>query len=92
VPYFWSDIFDTSINAVGYLDDADELLVRGSLEARRFSLLALRDGALRGALLVNNARDRRAAAELVMRRTPILDHRDRLVDPSFKLAALVPAE
>jgi len=92
VPYFWSDVFDTSINVVGYLDAADELLIRGSVEARRFSLLALRDGALRGALLVNNARDRRAAAELVMRRTPILDHRDRLADPSFKLAALVPAE
>lgn len=92
VPYFWSDLFDTTINVVGYLDGADELLLRGTLESRRFSLLYLRGGALRGALMVNNARDRRAAAELVKRRTPIADRRDRLADPAFKLATLVPAE
>lgn len=91
VPYFWSDFFDTTINVVGYLDGADELILRGTLESRRFSLLYLRGGVLRGALMMNNARDRRAAAELVKRGTPVIDRRDRLADPSVKLATLVPA-
>ncbi len=69
----------------------NEAALRGSLEGRRFTLLYLRNGALRGALMANNARDRRAAAELIARRTPIADRRDRLADPAFKLAALVPS-
>ena len=68
------------------------VLLRGTLQSRRFTLLYLRGGALRGALMVNAARDRRAAAELVKRRTPIAHQRDRLTDPTFKLATLVPAE
>jgi 3-phenylpropionate/trans-cinnamate dioxygenase ferredoxin reductase component len=92
VPYFWTDLFETTINVVGYLDGADETIVRGSLDARRFTLLYLRGGVLRGALMMNAARDRRAAAELISRRVPISEHRDRLADPTFKLAGLVPAE
>ena len=89
VPYFWSDLFDLTINVVGLLDGADETLVRGSLDERRFTILALRDGALRGALMVNRARDRRPLAELIRHRIPLADHRDRLADPSFDPKALV---
>ena len=91
VPYFWSDLFDLTINVVGFLDGADKTLLRGALEDRRFTILALRDGALRGALMVNRARDRRPLTELIRRRVPVADQRDRLADPRFDLKALVPA-
>jgi 3-phenylpropionate/trans-cinnamate dioxygenase ferredoxin reductase component len=89
VPYFWSDLFDLTINVVGFLDGADETLLRGTLESRRFTVLALRDGALRGALLVNRARDRRPLTELIRRQTPIAEHRDELADPSFDPSTLI---
>jgi 3-phenylpropionate/trans-cinnamate dioxygenase ferredoxin reductase subunit len=90
VPYFWSDLFNLTINVVGFLDGADETLLRGSPEDRRFTLLALRDGALRGALMVNRARDRRPLTELIRHRVPLAEHRDELADPTFELKTLVP--
>lgn len=89
VPYFWSDLFDLTINVVGFLDGADETLLRGTLESRRFTLLALRDGALRGALMANRVRDRRPLTELIRRQTPVAELGDTLADPSFDLATLV---
>ncbi len=90
VPYFWSDLFNLTINVVGFLDGADETLLRGSPEERRFTLLALRDGALRGALMVNRARDRRPLTELIRHRVTLAEHRDKLVDPTFELKTLAP--
>jgi 3-phenylpropionate/trans-cinnamate dioxygenase ferredoxin reductase component len=89
VPYFWSDLFDLTINVVGLLDGADETLLRGDPADRRFTVLALRGGALRGALMVNRARDRRPLTELVARQTPIAPHRDALADPAFNPTRLL---
>ena len=91
VPYFWSDLFDTTINVVGCLDGADETLLRGTLESRRFSVLFLRAEMIRGALMVNRARDRRSLTELIAQQTPIGDYRDRLADPDFDATALARA-
>ncbi len=83
VPYFWSDLFDTTINVVGFLDGAEETLLRGDPASRRFSLLALRGGALRGALLVNRARDRRPLTDLIARQAPLDAWREKLADQDF---------
>jgi 3-phenylpropionate/trans-cinnamate dioxygenase ferredoxin reductase component len=88
VPYFWSDLFDLTINVVGALDGAERMLLRGTLESRRFTLLALRGGALRGALMVNRARDRRPLTELIRRQTPVAEWGDKLADPSFDPATI----
>jgi 3-phenylpropionate/trans-cinnamate dioxygenase ferredoxin reductase component len=89
VPYFWSDLFDLTINVVGFLDGARETILRGTLDSRRFTLLALHDGALRGALMVNRARERRPLTELIARQTPIADRRDALADPGFDLRSVL---
>lgn len=92
VPYFWSDLFDLTINVVGFLDGAEETILRGTLEERRFTVLALRGGALRGALMVNRARDRRPLTELIRRQTPLGDWLDKLADPGFDPATIVGPE
>ncbi len=89
VPYFWSDLFNMTINVVGFLDNVEEFVFRGELEGRKFTILCLRGGALRGALLVNRARDRRPLTELIKHQTPIVDRRVDLADPSFDPASLI---
>ncbi|MCC7367127.1 MAG: FAD-dependent oxidoreductase [Chloroflexi bacterium] len=91
VPYFWTDLFEHSINVVGNLDGAEILMQRGSLERRQCTYLVLRGGYVRGAIMLNRATDRRALTELIGKRVPIEDHLEQLADPSFKLAQLVPA-
>jgi NTE family protein len=90
VPYFWSDVFGHTINVVGSLDNAEITMLRGTIESRQCTYLALRGGYVRGALMLNRAGDRRALTELIGKRVPIADHLDKLADPSFRLAGLLP--
>ena len=91
VPYFWSDLFDHTVNVVGSLDGAEITLLRGTLESRQCTYLVLRGGYVRGALMLNRAGDRRALTELIGKRVPIQDHLEKLADPSFRLANLLPS-
>lgn len=91
VPYFWSDLFDHTVNVVGNLDGGDRTLWRGTPESRRCTYLVLRGGVIRGAVLLNRAADRRALTELIGKQVPVANQLDRLADPSFRLAQLVPA-
>lgn len=88
VPYFWSELFDLTIGAIGSLDAAEETLLRGTLAGRRFTLLHLRGGALRGALIVNRPRDRRPLTELIRHQTPLTARTAELTDPDVDLATL----
>jgi 3-phenylpropionate/trans-cinnamate dioxygenase ferredoxin reductase subunit len=90
VPYFWSDLFEHAVNVVGSLDGAEIMLLRGSVESRKCTYLVLRGGYLRGALMLNRGAERRVLTELIGKRVPVQDHLERLADPSFKLAELVP--
>jgi NTE family protein len=90
VPYFWTDVFEHTVNVVGSLDGAEITLLRGSVERRQCTYLALRGGYVRGALMLNRAGDRRALTELIGKRVPIEDHLEQLADPSFRLADLLP--
>jgi 3-phenylpropionate/trans-cinnamate dioxygenase ferredoxin reductase component len=54
---FWSDQFEASLEYVGHASASDELIVRGSLEARAFIGFYLRDGILRGAVGLNRGGD-----------------------------------
>ena len=74
---------------IGCLDGAEQTILRGSVESRQFSYLVLRNGAIRGALMLNQVRDRRPLSELIGRRTPVEDRLEQLADPSFSLADLL---
>jgi NADPH-dependent 2,4-dienoyl-CoA reductase/sulfur reductase-like enzyme len=91
VPYFWSDLFEHTVNVVGSLDGAEIALLRGTIESRKCTYLVLRGGCVRGALMLNRAGDRRALTELIGKRIPIENHLEQLADPSFRLADLLPA-
>lgn len=65
VPWGWSSQFGISLQFAGWLSPRDELVIRGSIESRNFTALALTDGALVGAVAVGRPRDIRAARSLI---------------------------
>ncbi|MCW3007861.1 MAG: FAD-dependent pyridine nucleotide-disulfide oxidoreductase [Solirubrobacterales bacterium] len=69
--WFWSDQYDTNIQFIGHHHDWDELVVRGSLQERRFVAFYVKDGVPQSAVAVNMARDLRRATELLRARQPV---------------------
>lgn len=63
-PWFWSDQYDLNIQVVGDLRDAD-LIQRGRPDDRRFSVMAMREGNLVGAICINAAKDMAMLRRLV---------------------------
>lgn len=63
-PWFWSDQYDLNIQVVGDLRDAD-LIQRGRPDDRRFSVMAMRDGNLVGAICLNAAKNMAMLRRLV---------------------------
>jgi 3-phenylpropionate/trans-cinnamate dioxygenase ferredoxin reductase subunit len=54
VACFFSDIFDLSLNMIGYPESWDRIIQRGDLGGEKFTTLYLRDGILRAALMIND--------------------------------------
>lgn len=54
--WFWSDQYDLNIQVVGD-PTGDDHVVRGDVASGRFSVIALRDGELAGAVAINAAKD-----------------------------------
>jgi 3-phenylpropionate/trans-cinnamate dioxygenase ferredoxin reductase subunit len=57
IPSFWSDQYDEKLEYVGYVRTWDQLVVRGSLEQRRFLAFYLNGSRLRAALGLNRGGD-----------------------------------
>lgn len=53
VPWFWSDQFDLKLKIAGLLEDADDVTVRGDVDAGRFALLHTAEGRLVAVEAVN---------------------------------------
>ncbi|MCR6482833.1 NAD(P)/FAD-dependent oxidoreductase [Amycolatopsis sp. OK19-0408] len=72
VPYFWSDQYDTKIQAYGiFPEDARVSVLDGTFEDRKFVAAYLRDDTVVGVLGWNDPRGTRAARKLVAdRATP----------------------
>jgi predicted acylesterase/phospholipase RssA len=69
ITYFFSDVFDLTFNAVGDMEDADEQVLRGSTDAKSFSVLRLKDNRLRGAVLLGRPlNEERAVGTLILNR------------------------
>jgi 3-phenylpropionate/trans-cinnamate dioxygenase ferredoxin reductase subunit len=88
VPWFWSDQYDLKLQAVGLIDGHEEVVLRGSYEARSFLLFYLRDGVLMAADAVNRAGEFMIARRLVgaVLRIP----REQLADTDVPLKSLLP--
>jgi 3-phenylpropionate/trans-cinnamate dioxygenase ferredoxin reductase subunit len=73
--WFWSDQYDANLQYAGHHRDWDELVVRGSLEERRFVGYYVRDGVPHAAVALNMGRDLRRSFGLLRAR--------RAVDPAL---------
>ena len=65
MPWFWSDQFDLNLQIVGLPERWDDVVFRGAFEERQFSAFYLMDGAVVGAIAVNNPRDVHPARNLI---------------------------
>jgi 3-phenylpropionate/trans-cinnamate dioxygenase ferredoxin reductase component len=68
IHWFWSDQYDHNLQYAGFHRDWDELVVRGSLEARDFIGFYVKDGIVAAAVGMNRGRDVRRAMPLIRQR------------------------
>ena len=71
VPWFWSDQYDKKLQIVGFSDDHDELVIRGSIEEDNFMLFFLKEGKLIAVNAVNNPKEFLICKKLVANRQKI---------------------
>ena len=88
-PYFFSDLFDLSMEYLGHNQGWDDVVARGDPAGREFTGFYLKEGRLVAALFVNRNPDVEPSRPLIQRRLPVDDTtRRRLADPSTDLQAL----
>lgn len=88
VHWFWSDQYDENLQYTGHHARWDELVVRGSLEDRKFVAFYVEDGVVRAAVALNQGRDVRRAQPLIRARVPV--EPAQLRDPDVDLRTLAP--
>ncbi|MGA3302300.1 MAG: FAD-dependent oxidoreductase [Methylovirgula sp.] len=87
VPWFWSDQADLKLQMVGFLDEADKIVMRGSFEARAYSLFGFANGKLTGVESVNKTGDHMLARRLMDEKIPV--SAELIADPNADLKALL---
>ncbi len=87
VPWFWSDQGDLKLQIAGFLDESDEIVLRGSYEARAYSLFGFREGRLTGVESVNKSADHMLARRLLEAAIPITP--ELVADSASDLKALL---
>lgn len=70
IPYFFSDMFDLSLNMVGYPAGWDDIIVRGDPESGAFTTVYLKDGVVRAALMINDDAEMDTWTSMVRDRRP----------------------
>jgi len=65
IPWFWSDQYDLKMQIVGLSEPDDDVVVRGNIADRKFSICYLRDGVFVALNAINAPKDFMAAKKLV---------------------------
>jgi 3-phenylpropionate/trans-cinnamate dioxygenase ferredoxin reductase subunit len=86
VPWFWSNQYDLRLQTVGLSIGHDDVVVRGDMASRSFSLVYLRGGQVLALDCVNSARDYVQGKALVVGR--VRPDRAKLADPAVALKEL----
>lgn len=89
VPWFWSDQYDLKLQMAGLSKPGDAVVIRGSLEARKFSACYLREGVFVACHAVNMAKDFLQSKKLISHR--IQPDPSLLADPATPLQSFLPA-
>ena len=71
LPWFWSNQYDLRLQTVGLSLDHDAEVIRGSIEARSFSVVYLREGRVIALDCVNRTRDYAQGRKLVEARAQV---------------------
>jgi 3-phenylpropionate/trans-cinnamate dioxygenase ferredoxin reductase component len=82
VAYFFSDLFDLSVNLIGYPNGWDEVIVRGDPSSTRFTTIYLRDRSIVAVLMLNDDAHFDTWTELVKARCSVSGVTALLADPS----------
>jgi 3-phenylpropionate/trans-cinnamate dioxygenase ferredoxin reductase subunit len=88
IHWFWSDQYDENLQYAGFHTGWDELVVRGSLEERRFAAFYLEGGLVRAVVALNQGREVQRAKRLIAARAPL--DPAKLRDPDVDLRTLAP--
>jgi 3-phenylpropionate/trans-cinnamate dioxygenase ferredoxin reductase subunit len=89
VHWFWSDQFDANIEYAGFHAAWDQIVVRGSLESRKFLAFYLTGGRVESVVAINQGRDMRRTFPIIKARTAV--DPASLADPNVDLRTLAPA-
>ena len=85
MPWFWTDQFDIKLQMVGLSGGFGQVVARGELESRKFSLFYFRNGRLAAIDSVNRPGDHLAGRKLIGAGTGITP--EQAADPSVDLKA-----
>lgn len=86
--YFFSDVFDLSLNVYGRPVPSERVLLRGEPGEEPFIAFTVTDGRIQGAVLVNVPDEMDACHDLVRNRPEAEALEDALTDPETELAGL----
>lgn len=86
-PWFWSDQGEIKLQTVGLPLGTDELVVRGSVEDRKFSVFHYREGKLIAVESINSAGDHMVARKLIT--TGISPSPAKVSDSAIELKSLI---
>ena len=87
LPWFWSDQGDLRVQMAGLALEGDDVLLRGSPEAGRFSVLRYRGDRLVAVETVNNPAEHMALRKILA--AGLSPTREQARDTAFKLASPV---
>ncbi|MGF6408555.1 NAD(P)/FAD-dependent oxidoreductase [Paraburkholderia tuberum] len=86
VAWLWSDQYHLNIQTAGNPGDWNDFVWRGKPEDGKFTVLALADRRIIGAICINNGRDMRYARQMITNR--VIVDREKLADPATTLQSL----
>ena len=88
VPWFWSDQYDLKLQMAGISKPGDQVVIRGVVDARKFSACYLRDGVFVACQAVNMAKDFLQSKKLISHR--VRPDPSLLADANTPLQAFLP--
>lgn len=89
VPWFWSDQYDIKLQIAGLSTGADQTVIRGDVEGRKFSVFSYRQGRLIAVDSINMPADHMAARKLLGAGVSI--PAEDIANPDFDLRAAAKA-
>jgi 3-phenylpropionate/trans-cinnamate dioxygenase ferredoxin reductase subunit len=86
IPWMWTDQHGRNIQVVGIPEDGAHTVVRGEPGTHPFSIFWIRNGVVRGGVLVDSSRDRRPLEQLVASGRTV--KAESLINPAVPLKSL----